>query len=380
MKLNHKKYIKLPLISIAFVFALSSGVLLPSTLARADRLDDINQQINALQNQINDYNSRSSDLAAQSNTLQGKIAELQNQQAQIQAQIDLSTAEREKLETQISDKQTDIKKKADALSVNLENMYYTNRTSLLDILMNSKSVSDYVDKQVRQNTANDQVGKSVEELVKMRRQLEKQKSEVETLIARQNSQKADLAASQAEQQKLLDDTQGQEEKYRQLTEDSNRKIADLQNQQREEICRRTKACGSGTACGGGYPTEWCTKPKDAGIDSWGMYTRECVSYAAFRVNQSYGWPAYWTRGDNNAKQWPGKADAYGIPRGSTPKVGSVAVMTSGYYGHVAWVEAVNGNSITISDYNSDLAGNYNHYETSASAFDTYIYFDQAPKN
>ena len=33
--------------------------------------------------------------------------------------------------------------------------------------------------------------------------------------------------------------------------------------------------------------------------------------------------------------------------------------------------------IVVSDYNSDMRGNYARYETSASAFDTYIYFDQS---
>ena len=108
-----------------------------------------------------------------------------------------------------------------------------------------------------------------------------------------------------------------------------------------------------------------------------MYSRECVSYAAFKVASTYGWPNYWARGGNNANQWPGNADRYGIHRGSTPKVGSVAVMMSGYYGHVAWVEEVHGNRIVVSDYNSDMRGNYARYETSASAFDTYIYFDQS---
>ena len=53
-------------------------------------------------------------------------------------------------------------------------------------------------------------------------------------------------------------------------------------------------------------------------------------------------------------------------------------MYNGYYGHIAWVEAVNGNNVTISDYNLRNDGTYSRYVTSASTFDVYIYFDQMP--
>ena len=312
----------------------------------------------------------------QADTLQGKINELQNQQASIQAQIDLSEAEKAQLEQQIADAEVKIKAQAAALGETLKTQYYSNQTSALDILMNSDSVSDYVDRQTRQQSMSDQITETVNEIKQAKADLESKKAEVEELISRQNAQKQDLADSQAEQQALLNQTQGQEDKYRELTDANNAKIEQLRKEQAEEIARRLQPA-NGATCGGGYPAYLCNAAQDSLVDPWGMYNRECVSYAAFKVASTYGWPNYWTRGGNNANQWPGKADRYGIPRGSTPKVGSVAVMMSGYYGHVAWVEEVHGNRIVVSDYNSDMRGNYARYETSASAFDTYIYFDQS---
>lgn len=362
------------LAGLAVVLAVLSVVGLTGQPVSAGEADDVQSRIKALESQIDDYNKRSSQLAEQSTTLQGKIAELQNQQAEIQTQIDLSQAQRVQLEQQIATTEAKIKAQTEALSQNLQAQYYSSQTSSLDMIMNSNSVSDYVDRQTRQQSMGDQISKSVTEIKQLRADLLKKKTAVEQVIKRQNAQKQDLADSQAEQQKLLEETQGQEAKFKELTEATKQKL-----EEQRRILNDILGSHSGVACGGGYPTQWCSLPKDAGVDSYGMYTRECVSYAAFRVDQAYGWPKYWTRGGNDAKNWLSKARAYGIPTGTEPKVGSVAVLTAGSYGHVAWVESVDGNKITISDYNSDLNGNYSRYSTKASNFTGYIYFDQMPK-
>ena len=50
------------------------------------------------------------------------------------------------------------------------------------------------------------------------------------------------------------------------------------------------------------------------------------------------------------------------------------MMNIGYYGHVMYVESVNGDgTITVSDYNFAWDGLYRHYTRSASGL-TYVYF------
>ena len=84
--------------------------------------------------------------------------------------------------------------------------------------------------------------------------------------------------------------------------------------------------------------------QDTIADSWGMWNRECVSYTAWKVYQTYGYMPYWG-GVGNANQWPGDAQAAHIPTGSTPRVHSVAISMGGAFGHATYVESVNGNSI-----------------------------------
>ena len=343
---------KVVLLGAAVIFCCTAigGILTDQSTVHAR---DFDAEIRALQNQINDYNQRASELSAQADTLQGRINELQNQQAAIQAQIDLSEAERAQLEQQISDMEERIKTQSEALSENLKSQYYNSQTTALDILMNSDSVSDYVDRQTRQQTVNNQITATVKQIKADKVELEKKKTEVEEIISRQNSQKQDLADAQAEQQRLLDQTQGQEEKFQQLTAETEAKKAQVQREQQEAIRlyqqQHNNTVSYNAQCGGGYP--FCSAPPDTSQYYNGFYSsgnaRECVNYVQWRIFQLTGR----NERHGNAGSWADVAN-------SSAKVNTVAIMgydTGLYYGHVAWVEEVgSGNragQVYISEFN-----------------------------
>lgn len=124
---------------------------------------------------------------------------------------------------------------------------------------------------------------------------------------------------------------------------------------------------------GDYPIVWCDAPTDSLVDDWGMYNRESVSYAAFKVAASGRYMPYWG-GYGNANQWISNAQAAGIPTGSEPQVGSVAVMNVGYYGHVMYVEAINDDGkIHVSQFNWGASGEYSTMDINLSGL-TFIYF------
>ena len=161
-------------------------------------------------------------------------------------------------------------------------------------------------------------------------------------------------------------------------------LASLSAQQQQQIMNQittqiaaNKGLGGTVVAGdpghGGYPAKWDVPARqDSRLDSWGMYNRECVSYAAWKVYQTYGHMPYWG-GVGNANQWVRDARSAGIPTGSAPAVHSVAISMRGYYGHAMWVEKVAGNMIYVSQYNYDLHGHYSEMWVNANSF-TYIYF------
>lgn len=149
----------------------------------------------------------------------------------------------------------------------------------------------------------------------------------------------------------------------------------IESWQNAQLAANQKLAGAvvaGDPAHGGYPAKWDNAPQDSMVDQWGMYSRECVSYAAWKVYQAYGNMPYWG-GVGNANQWVRDARRAAIPTGSTPQPRSVAISMAGYYGHAMWVEKVSGNMVYVSQYNYDLHGHYSEMWVDGSHF-TYIYF------
>ena len=53
--------------------------------------------------------------------------------------------------------------------------------------------------------------------------------------------------------------------------------------------------------------------------------------------------------NGDAKTWLAKAPKYGFEIGTEPKVGAIVSTRESVYGHVAYVEAVTDNTITVSE-------------------------------
>ena len=92
-------------------------------------------------------------------------------------------------------------------------------------------------------------------------------------------------------------------------------------------------------------------------DQWGFYQCECTSFVAWCLNarngfgfsnRMYGSDDKW----GNAKNWGDVARRHGFAVDGNPAVGAIAWSSSGTYGHVAWVCAVNGDNVTIDEYNN----------------------------
>jgi len=368
---------KLVLVCASILIAVAVPIQI-SQKASADQYDD---KIAALQQDIDSYNAQAAQLAAQANTLQSAVAELQSQASVIQAQIDISQAEYDKLVTQIADTEKQIKDNQDALGVTIANMYVDDQITPLEMLASSKNISDYLDKQEYQSSIRDELTLTISKIKKLKIQLEKQKVEADRILTDQKSQHVALVGKQNEQQKLLNDTQGQESAYQQLTSEKNSQISQLRSQQAAELAARARSNGGGYSSSagdgsrGGYPLKWLDQGLDYYVDDWGMFSRECTSYAAFKVDQAYGNMPWWG-GIGNANQWDDNARNLGIPIGTTPKPGSVGVVDGGYYGHVAWVGSVNGDgTINISHFNINWNGDYAEwYNVNPSFFNSYIYF------
>ncbi len=373
---------------IIAVSVVALGLIAPIQLAVTNvSADDYDARIRALEQDIARYDAAAAELSTQADTLQREVSRLNNEKATIQAQIDISQAKLNQLNAEIKANEEKIAKNKDSLGVIIADLYVDDEVSPIEMLASSKGVNEYIDKQEYRSATRDQLTTTIDAIKTAKAELEVQKKDVENVISDQEDQRNLLASKEAEQQTLLNQTRGDEANYRSLSEQSNERKEQLQREQQAaiEAALRAAGAGGGAVAGdpnkGGYPANLANSNYyNPIVDPWGMYSRQCVSYTAWKVYQKNGYMPYWG-GRGNANQWPGNARAAGITVSSVPRAGSVGVIMAGTYGHTVWVEDVNANgTINISQYNYYNAGGsgWGHYSEmyniSPGAYDYYIYF------
>ena len=379
------------LLVAAAVLMIVAAPLSMSPWVSADQFDD---QIRALQQEIDAYQGQARTLKDQADSLQVQLNILSTEKQQIQTQINLSQAKFDQLKQQIIETEQKVKENQEALGETLASLYIDDQISPLEMLASSRNIGDYVDKQEYRSSVREQLSKTIDKIKTLKKSLEQQKVEVERVLGDQTNARNALGAKESEQQNLIAATRGEESAYQQLSSASSAKKLEIQKQQQaaiEAAMRRASGGGlinilPGDPNKGGYPWEQgCYVDSNAvshggadgnGGDPLSYGCRQCVSYTAWKVIQKTGYqPRYW----GNANMWPGSARAANFTTGSMPRAGSVGVISAGQYGHVVWVEAVNDDgTVDVSQYNYFNAGgpgwgNYSKMRVSSSTYDTYIY-------
>lgn len=344
--------------------------VMPMHTARADTFDE---QIKAIQQQVDAYNNEAARLRGEADTLQNAVNTLTAQKNAIQAEINLNQAKYDQLVAEITANEKKLGDQQKVMASAISDLAADSQTSPIEVLASSRSIGDYIDQQEYRSSIRDQLQTSIKQIKELKARLTQQKKEVEQVLNDQKSRRDTLAAKESEQASLLASTRGEEAAYQQLIGQKNSEISNLRAQQRAANAALGGSVVAGDPGHGGYPAYLDHAPQDSVVDPWGMYNRECVSYTAWKVHQKTGNMPYWG-GRGNANQWPSSAQADGIPTGSEPRKNSVAISMSGFYGHAMWVEQVgDGGMIYVSQYNYDLAGHYSEMWVNGSNF-IYLYF------
>lgn len=371
--MQKQKFQKLSHLSRLTAALLVSLIVVGGTtgLVKADQFDE---QIKALQDQNSATRQISNQLADQASSYQDAVDKLSQQINSIRQTILDYQHQSDRLQQEIITQQAELDKQKLVLGENIKTIYLEGQISTLEILAASKDLSEFVDKQQYRNSVQTQIKKTLDKITALKLELQQKQREIQALIKDQQAQQAQLDSSLTQQNQLLNLTQSQKAAKDAEIKANNSQIAALRAAQLAANRRLGGNVESGDPGHGGYPGVWERAPQDSLIDSWGMLNRECVSYTAWKVFQAYGYMPYWG-GVGNANQWPANARAAGIPTGSTPKVGSVAISMAGGYGHSMWVEAVAGDVIHVSQFNFDLAGHYSEMTINGSGL-IYIYFGE----
>ena len=364
MPKNKKIGQKIALTTVAGVLALTVAVAPVFSFnnkdAKAVSLAELRQQASSLSAQISQNNQAAAELAAQGETLKARIAEFDAQINQTDIQIRLVQNKLAQLEIELNNAQKELDRHKVLLRASIKELYKKDDASSVELLVSVSNFSEYFNNKAYLNKLKSSIQESTEKVIALKEQIESQRNEQAKLLKQDQDSRAILAQARAEKDQLLADTQGQEANYRNQANS----LRQQQNQVMAAIAERMAASGVSIISGsgnGGYPAKWANADyNNPPIDSWGMYARQCVSYTAFKVWQSGRNMPYWG-GRGNANQWPANARAAGYEVDRDPRPGDVAITYNGVYGHAMYVEAVNGRTVTVSQYNYIVNGQWGQY-------------------
>jgi len=329
---------------------------------------------------------KAAEASANANSLQGEIDKYTAEIAEIEARIAANEAMIADLEQQITETQEKLTRQRTALAKLTVKMYHEDNggTTAIDILASSSSISDLTEKQSRQETIEEQITKSAKEVNETKQDLEQQQESVEAKLAENEKDREEAADKRAELDELQTKYEGDAAAYSADAEAQMQVMAAEISKRAAEISRYNSG---GVVISGNDSyralNPGCPGAQDTYYTFYGIraYACECTSYASFKAYQKWGIhpsSAVW----GNAKNWIYAAarEGYRVDRTAAPY--TVAVSTSGTYGHVMWVESVNANgTINISEYNNPSSsasrswGDYGARSGVSTAGLYFIHFD-----
>ncbi|MBR6505726.1 CHAP domain-containing protein [Candidatus Saccharibacteria bacterium] len=301
-----------------------------------------------------------------SNMYQIKVNELTSQIAYTERMIAESQARVEELTEQIKETEAKLLEEQEALAELLINTHFEGDSEPITILAGANSISDLAEKQARAEVVKQQISATATKIKEAKAKLEIDKMEVETQLESQKEMKEQLAATRAEQQQLVAKYASDAAAYEQAA------LAAIDAQREAELAEIEKH--PELYQGGGYTgyntfpwQDICPENNLVGIaylenavyvPGGGSYALgamcQCTSYAGWKVWDRYRIAVNW--GWNHAYAWDRAAANDGYRVDNIPEADSLGQSSDGDFGHVWWVESVNGDgSVNITEYNNPYA-------------------------
>lgn len=302
---------------------------------------------NMKQNQAeaNEYTKKADSVAAQIDQLNAEIGALNREIADSEAKVENLKVEIEKNEKKLSENQS-------ALAEMLIDMHFGGDAEPITILAGSTSISDYAEKQAREDVVKQEIAMASERVKQLKADLDKQKTEAE--IALQSAQdKRNLVAAKKSDQQVL------KAQYDKSADDASALAAYWEEQVKALAWTPpSNTVGSGSRMWGAnntYPYRYNCPQDNVRYSAYGGAVCQCTSYASYKALEKWGITNTWGGHAYNYVN----AVGYTVPTtgaktyvDKNPAANTIAIQLGGSYGHVMWVESVNANgSINVTEYN-----------------------------
>lgn len=217
--------------SATITISLFLSFMVPSNnLLNAATIDELQVKAQQLQANIQSNNDRIAELSSEGETLQVKVDELKNEIARASSEIELTEVKLQQLRQRLKIAEEELERQKGLLKATLQAIYERSGASTFELLMATDNLTTFLNEQEYLGQLQSAVKQSTDQVIRLKQQIEAEKTEQEGLLQTQKQQRAVVDAKRAEQQAILDATQGEESKYRQLVSSQ---LAELEKAEKE---------------------------------------------------------------------------------------------------------------------------------------------------
>ncbi len=203
-------------------------------------------------NKISEIESKNKDLEKKKEKAQSEVNKLESQVADISVTLNNTNAKLASTENKIDNAEKKLKKaqeqensQYDSMKVRIQYMYENGNTQMIDLLFNSDSITDFMDKaeyitelsEYDRNMLNEMV-RTKETIANTKKELETKKKELVSLQKKQKDSMNQLIALSASKQNEVDSYNGIIQQNEAAVEDLEAEIAQMEKQAAEEESRR----------------------------------------------------------------------------------------------------------------------------------------------
>lgn len=325
------------------VFAVNSSAYICKTgdTACEEAMSNMNQNRGEAKANTREANS----VAERIRQIDANIAALNAKIVANEARINELNTEIEKNEKKLADNQA-------ALAEMLIDMHFSSGTEPISLLAGSTSISDYAEKQAREDTANEEIVVASKKIKELKEDLLKKKDEAEQAKQESEAAKREAASDRAEKNAL-------KAEYDKKADDASA-LASYWEEKLKQLAWTppSNSTGNGSRWWGvanTYPYQGNCPRDNVRYSAYGGAVCQCTSYVSWKAKEKWGITNTW--GGNaynyvNARGYYVPATGINTYVDRNPAPYTIAVQTGGQYGHVMWVESVNENgSVNITEYN-----------------------------
>lgn len=193
--------------------------------------ENIDQKINSKKQEISELNSNELNLLATMRQIDAKVKSTDEKMKQTKAEVEETKKESEKLKVEIADTKKRIKERNELLQKRARNIQENGSTvNFLDVLLDSESFGDFVDRAMALSTIVNADQKILEEQKKDKEALEKSEKELANKLNKVQSDLKELEDLKVELQYQIDDKNSILAKIKEQQKNASSELGDLKDQ------------------------------------------------------------------------------------------------------------------------------------------------------